>query len=105
VIFPWDYPIGMNTVFRSMSDLVADAEDLLARLSRSDDAQVRALRAPVLQSIDQMKQKLRNRAKSKPIRQDADRPRSYSHWMHASAAVFLVAGVLVWLNTRNKVGS
>jgi hypothetical protein len=85
-----------------MSDLLADAEDLLAKLGSSEIPEVRALREPVLRSIDQMKERLRDRARKQNIRQDIARPWAQTRCMHAAAATFLAVGVLTWLHHRSK---
>jgi hypothetical protein len=53
----------MNAVFKSMSDLVADAEDLIARVAHSQTPEVRALSNVMQRSVDHMKEQLRRRAR------------------------------------------
>jgi ElaB/YqjD/DUF883 family membrane-anchored ribosome-binding protein len=54
----------MNAAFRSMSDLVADAEDLIARVAHSQTPEVRALSNAVQRSVDQVKEQLRRRVRA-----------------------------------------
>lgn len=53
----------MNPAFQSMSDLVADAEDLIAKVAHSQTPEVRALLSAVQRSVDQVKEQLRRRAR------------------------------------------
>jgi ElaB/YqjD/DUF883 family membrane-anchored ribosome-binding protein len=52
----------MNT-FMSMSNLVADAEDLLAKLGNSTSPEIRALKNKLERSILEMKEEFRLRVK------------------------------------------
>ena len=85
-----------------MSDLLADSEDLLAKIGRSQIPQVRALQGPFLSAINQMKEQLRKRAKKQPIRQDVVGHWTASRCMRAAAAAFLAIGVLAWLRKRSR---
>ncbi len=58
----------MNATFHSMSDLVADAEDLLQKLARSHSPEIRALTERVQGSIDDMRVSLRRRVKRRANR-------------------------------------
>jgi hypothetical protein len=49
--------------FRTMSNLVADAEDLLSRLEASTSPEVRALKEKVESSVCEMKSAFRERVK------------------------------------------
>jgi ElaB/YqjD/DUF883 family membrane-anchored ribosome-binding protein len=53
------------SIFISMSDLVADAEDLLRALGDSSDPEFQVLRAKVESSIDDMKTNLRQWIKAR----------------------------------------
>lgn len=85
-----------------MSDLLADSEDLLAKIGRSQIPQVRALQKPFLSAINQMKEQLRKRAKEQQIRRDVARHWTESHWTHAAAATLLAVGVIAWLRSRSR---
>jgi hypothetical protein len=85
-----------------MSDLLADSEDLLAKIGRSQIPQVRALQKPFLSAVNQMKEQLRKRAKKQQIRPDVARRWTESRCMHAAAAAFLAVGVLAWLRNRSR---
>ena len=50
--------------FRAMSDLVADAEELLVKLGNSATPEVKALREKVERSIDDMKSQVRSSVRS-----------------------------------------
>lgn len=58
----------MNDTFHSISDLVADAEDLLVKLARAQSPEIRALKERVQDSIDDMRDYLRRRVKSRTSR-------------------------------------
>jgi hypothetical protein len=92
----------MNAAFRTMSDLLADAEDLLARIRRSDIPQVRALMEPVRLCVGQMKELLRERArKLRPLKSAvSDGPKT--RWLQAAAAALLTLGALAWWSNRIK---
>jgi hypothetical protein len=92
----------MNASFRSMSDLLADSEDLLAKIGRSQIPQVRALQKPFLSAVNQMKEQLRERAKKQQIRQDVTRRWTENRCMRAAAAAFLAVSVLAWLRNRSR---
>ncbi|HEY2685941.1 MAG TPA: DUF883 family protein [Steroidobacteraceae bacterium] len=49
--------------FKAMSDLVADAEELLVKLGNSASPEVKALRDKVEQSIDDMKSQVRSKVR------------------------------------------
>jgi ElaB/YqjD/DUF883 family membrane-anchored ribosome-binding protein len=57
-------------IFISMSDLVADAEDLLRALGDSDNPEIQALRSQLESSIDEMKTNLRRRLKARAESED-----------------------------------
>jgi ElaB/YqjD/DUF883 family membrane-anchored ribosome-binding protein len=54
----------MNAAFQSMSDLVADADDLLARIDHSQSPEVRALTDAFELSVRQMKHLFRERVRA-----------------------------------------
>jgi hypothetical protein len=53
----------MHAAFKSMSDLVADAEDLVARVAHSQTPEVRALAYAVQLSANRVTEQLRKRAR------------------------------------------
>jgi ElaB/YqjD/DUF883 family membrane-anchored ribosome-binding protein len=89
-------------IFASMSNLVADAEDLLGALARSDNPEIQALSAQVESSIDDMKVILRRRLKAR-IGAIDDAPVRYrdfladNRWALAVGAAFATA-LLIGVN-------
>jgi hypothetical protein len=76
----------MNAAFKSMSDLVADAEDLVARVAHAQTPEVRALANAVQLSVDHMKEQLRKRARGlRPARSRLESP-----WLYITAGACLV---------------
>ena len=57
----------MNDAFRSMSDLVADAEDLLLKLEKLQIPETSALTEKVQDSIDDMRGYLRRKLKHSSV--------------------------------------
>jgi hypothetical protein len=92
----------MNAAFKSMSDLVADSEDLVVRIGRSEIPQVRALMEPLRRSVDQLQVQLRDRAKRLRLRQNVARPRTELGWVRVVAAAFLTIGTVAWLRHWGK---
>lgn len=90
----------MSAAFKSMSDLVADSEDLLARIGGSEIPQVRALMEPFRRSVDQLKAQLRHRAKQLHVRQSAVGPRTAMRYTHVWVAAFITIGTAAWLYNR-----
>jgi ElaB/YqjD/DUF883 family membrane-anchored ribosome-binding protein len=52
-------------LFNSMSDLIADAEDIVAALAKSTDPTLQALSVKLQQSVDEMRRAFRRRLKSR----------------------------------------
>jgi hypothetical protein len=97
----------MSTAFKSMSDLVADSEDLLLRIGRSEVPQVRALMEPFRLSVDHLKVQMRDRAKKLLMHRDVapgDITSGWSQhrWLQVGAAAFLVIGAMAWLCNLGK---
>jgi hypothetical protein len=87
----------MNTAFKSMSDLIADSEDLLLRIGRSNIPQVRALEEPVRLAAEQLKHQFRERAKRLSGRARVSLAAARIPYAHVAAAALLAAGGLVLL--------
>jgi hypothetical protein len=90
----------MNTAFKSMSDLVADAEDLLARIGHSQTPEVRALMDTVRVAVERMNEQLRRRARGLPVRDDFARSWTWNPWVCLAAGASLVVGVAAWRRLR-----
>jgi hypothetical protein len=92
----------MSAAFKSMSDLVADSEDLLVRIGRSEIPQVRALVGPFRHSVDQLKALLRNRAKQLRRLPSLSRPAAKRRGVRVVAAALLTSVTVTWLCTWGK---
>jgi hypothetical protein len=92
----------MNAAFKSMSDLVADSEDLVVRIGSSEIPQIRALMEPLRRSVDQLHVQLRNRAKRLRMHQNVARTRTELRWVTVVAAAFLTIGTVTWLKYWGK---
>jgi ElaB/YqjD/DUF883 family membrane-anchored ribosome-binding protein len=86
----------MNAAFRSMSDLIADAEDLLARIGHSQTPEVRALMDTVQLSLERMKKRLRRRARGLRVRDDLVRSWTRNPWVLLAVGASLAIGVVAW---------
>jgi hypothetical protein len=86
----------MNATFRSMSDLIADAEDLLARIGHSQTPEVRALMDTVEPSLERMKERLRGRARGLRMRDDFARSWTKNPWVYLAAGASFAIGVVAW---------
>jgi hypothetical protein len=86
----------MNAAFRTMSDLVADAEDLVARIGDSQTPEVRALMEIVQPSLERMKDRLRRRARGMRVQDDFDRSWIGNPWVYLAAGASLAIGVAAW---------
>ena len=75
----------MNAAFKSLSDLVADAEDLLARIGHSQTPEVRALMDTVRASIERMNEQLRRRARRLPVPGGFARSWTGNPWIYIAA--------------------
>jgi hypothetical protein len=93
----------MSAAFKSMSDLLADSEDLLVKIGRSEIPQVRALLEPFRHSLDQLRAQLRERAKQmrKPPVTDSVRTKPREPRVVAAAAL-LASVAVVWLCNRGE---
>jgi ElaB/YqjD/DUF883 family membrane-anchored ribosome-binding protein len=93
-------------IFISMSDMVADADDLLRALGDSSNPDIQVLRSRVESSIDDMKTNLRQRLKSRAGTEDdltsklAGAPR-VNFWLLATVAV-LSAALLIGAMTHRR---
>jgi hypothetical protein len=90
----------MNAAFRSMSDLVADAEDLLARIGHAQTPEVRALIDIVQVSVERMNEQLRRRARGLRVRDDFARSWIRNPWVYLAAGASLAIGVAAWRRLR-----
>ena len=90
----------MNAAFKSLSDLVADAEDLLARIGHSQTPEVRALMDTVSVSIERMNEQLRRRARRLTVRGDFGRSWTGNPWVYLAAGASLAIGVAAWRRLR-----
>jgi hypothetical protein len=80
----------MNADFKIMSDLIADAEDLVARVTSSQTPEVHALSNAVQRSVDLLKKQLRRRARGLRPRQ-ALLSWQKSPWAYIAAGALLAA--------------
>lgn len=92
----------MSAAFKSMSDLVADSEDLLGRIGRSQIPQVRALMEPFRHSVDQLKALLRNRAKQLRRLPSLSRPATKVGGVRVVVAALLTGLTVQWLCNWGK---
>jgi hypothetical protein len=92
----------MNAAFKSMSDLVADAEDLIARVGDSQTPQVRALANTVQVSVNHMKEQLRKRARRLRPRQGSARSSPQTPWLYIAAGASLAIGIAAWVRLQRK---
>jgi hypothetical protein len=92
----------MNAAFRSMSDLIADAEDLLASIGHSQTPEVRALMETVRPSVERMKERLRRRARGLHGRDDIGRSWTGNPWVYLAAGAALAIGVAAWRRLRSR---
>jgi len=83
-----------------MSDLVADAEDLLARIDRSQTPEVRALMDIMQVSVERVKEQLRRRARGLRVRNDFARSWTRNPWIYLAAGASLAIGVAAWRRLR-----
>lgn len=101
--------------FQTMSDLVADAEDLLLKLPDSDNPEIHRLRGKLDASIDAVRGIIRNQGKERSGTIDGalDQAVTYLQKYPAiaiAAAVASAAGALYWLfsqrdQLQNDVGT
>jgi ElaB/YqjD/DUF883 family membrane-anchored ribosome-binding protein len=85
-------------IFNSMSDMVADAEDLLRALGNSSNPEIQELRSRVESSIDEMKTNLRQRLKA---RAEGAGGMTVSPWLIAAVAG-LSAALLIGTITHRR---
>jgi hypothetical protein len=83
----------MHAAFKSMSDLVADAEDLVARVAHSQTPEVRALAYAVQLSANPVTEQLRKRARGLRPGQTSARSWLENRWLYVAAGVSLAAGI------------
>jgi ElaB/YqjD/DUF883 family membrane-anchored ribosome-binding protein len=92
----------MNAAFKSMSDWVADAEDLLARVAHSQTPQVRALANTVQVSVNHVKEQLRKRARGLRPRPGPARSSLETRWLYIGAGASLAIGIAAWVGLQRK---
>ncbi len=92
----------MNAAFKSMSDLVADAEDLIARIAHSQTPEVRELANTVQVSVNHVKEQLRKRARGLRPRQGSARSWPENPWLYIAAGASLAIGIAAWLRLQRK---
>ena len=92
----------MNAAFKSMSDLVADAEDLVARVAHSQAPEVRALADTVRSSVYRVKEQLRKRARGLHVSQGSARSWPENPWVYVAAGAFLAAGIAAFMRLHRK---
>jgi hypothetical protein len=90
----------MNAAFKSMSNLLADAEDLIARVAHSQTPQVRALANTLQVSINDMKEVLRQRARGLRPPEVSARASPHAPWLYIAAGAALAIGIAAWLQRR-----
>ena len=81
--------------FRSMSDLVADAEDLVSKIGNANSPEVRALKDKVEVSITEMKDRFREKVKASayaPTRVATGGPANL--WLGVLAGAAIAAALL-----------
>jgi ElaB/YqjD/DUF883 family membrane-anchored ribosome-binding protein len=83
----------VNAAFKSMSDLLADAEDLLVRIGRSELREVRALTDIVQLSVSQMKAQLRRRARALRTPGRSTAPVIGNPWLNVAAGACVAFGI------------
>lgn len=93
-------------IFISMSDMVADADDLLRALGDSSNPEIQVLRSRVESSIDDMKTNLRQRLKSRAGTEDSLTSKlagdpGVNVWLVAAVAV-LSAALLIGAMTHRR---
>jgi len=93
-------------IFISMSDLVADAEDLLRSVGNSSNPELQALRSKLESSIDDMKSNLRQRLKARAESEDESTSKlggveEINPWVIAAVAA-LAAALLIGTLTRRR---
>ncbi len=86
--------------FKAMSDLVADAEDLLGKLSDNASPQIRELRGKVQESVAEMKTHLRTKLKAGSDELEAMTDKAVElvkayPWVAAAIATAVVAALAV----------
>jgi hypothetical protein len=92
----------MNAAFNSMSDLVADAEDLMARVSHSQTPQVRALVDTMQVFVDHVKGRVRSRARELRLHQDSARSWLDNPLVYIAAGASLAIGIAAWRRLQRK---
>jgi hypothetical protein len=90
----------MNADFKIMSDLVADAEDLVARVAHSQTPEVRELSDAVQRSVDLLKEQLRSRARGLRPRQAFSLSWPENPWACIAAGALLAACVAASLRRK-----
>jgi hypothetical protein len=83
----------MNADFKTMSDLVADAEDLVARVANSQTPEVRALSIAVQRSVDLLKEQFRS---ARELRSSQATKLSGREWGYIVAGASLAVCIAAW---------
>jgi hypothetical protein len=84
------------STFTPLSDLVADSDDLLARLDNSTSPEIRAHKQRIASSLRDMKHRFKHRVRaSRRAKRDWDG--SMNLWVPAAAAAILAFGLLTMM--------
>jgi ElaB/YqjD/DUF883 family membrane-anchored ribosome-binding protein len=90
----------MNAAFKSMSDLVADTEDLIAKVVHSQTPEVRALADAVQLSVNRVRGQLRERARALRPSQGTGRFRHENPWVYIAAGLSVAVVIARWRRRR-----
>jgi ElaB/YqjD/DUF883 family membrane-anchored ribosome-binding protein len=95
----------VNDQFRIISDLVADAEDLLQKVASAESPQVRALSGKLRHSVNCMENELRDRlrAASEQPSFAGETRRRVAPWVYGVGAAAAI-GLLLWMYSRRRSG-
>jgi ElaB/YqjD/DUF883 family membrane-anchored ribosome-binding protein len=93
----------MNAAFKSMSDLVADAEDLIARVAHSQTPEVRVLANKVQLSVNHLKEQLRKRARGLRPSQAAAHSRLENFRLYTAVGVATAVGIAALVRWQQKI--
>jgi hypothetical protein len=92
----------VTDTFRTLSDLIADAEDLLGRLDGSTSPEIRRLKQRVDSSIRDMRDRFKQRVKAahRPMRPWAGG--IMNPWVPTTAATLVALGLLYVVFARDE---
>jgi ElaB/YqjD/DUF883 family membrane-anchored ribosome-binding protein len=82
-----------------MSDLVADAADLLVKIGHSETPEVRALTDKIQVSVNHMKEQLRSRARGLRVPERSATPWGENPWLYVVAAAI---GIGAWMRFSRR---